>query len=349
MKLLICTQAVDENDPALGFFVSWIKTFAAACESVHVVCLREGKHALPDNVQVHSLGKERGVSRLTYLARFYYFALRYLFQYDAVFVHMNPEYAILGWPIWKLTGKRRVLWYAHKSTPVRLRIGSRLVDAICTPTPEGFRLKRTHLQVTGHGIDLSHFAASRQPAPEFLRLVSVGRISRSKGIHVILETLPDLPKNGVPYQLLVIGGTYTRDDERYAEELHAFVETYDLTSVTFMGPRPAAEIPMLLSRSDVLVHPSTTGSLDKVVLEAMAAGCVVISSNDATRPILAKIQADCAVEEPRPDLFLRAIKNIYSLGTDGRQDIGEKGRAIVAAEHALPQLIGRLVCILKNK
>lgn len=349
MKLLICTQAVDENDPALGFFVSWIKTFAAACESVHVVCLREGKHTLPNNVHIHSLGKERSVSRLTYLARFYFLALRYLFQYDAVFIHMNPEYAILGWPIWKLMRKRRVLWYAHKSTPVRLRIGSRLVDAICTPTPEGFRLNRSPLHVTGHGINLSNFTASRQPATEFLRLVSIGRISRSKGIQVILETLPDLPKNGVPYQLLVIGAPLTRDDERYAKELHAYVDAHNLTSVTFMGARPAAEIPLLLSRSDVVLHPSTTGSLDKVVLEAMAAGCVVISSNDSARPILAKINAHCAVEEPRADLFLRAIKNIYSLGRDGRQDIGEKGRAIVAAEHALPQLIERLVCILKNK
>jgi glycosyltransferase involved in cell wall biosynthesis len=349
MRLLICTQAMDSEDPALGFFHHWVLEFAKHAEGIEVLCLREGKHDLPAHVHVHSLGKERGVSRLTYLIRFYFFSLRYLFRYDSVFVHMNPEYAILGWPLWKLAGKKRVLWYAHKSTPIRLRLGSRLVHTICTASPESFRLKRSHLVVTGHGIDVSLFSIPRLPAPDFLRLCVLGRISRSKGIHVILEALTDLPKNGVPYQLMIVGAPMTRDDERYQKELQQYIEAYNLRSVTCMGAQPTTAIPLLLSRFDILVHPSTTGSLDKVILEAMAAECVVISSNDAARPILAKIHPDCVVAEPRAELFVRALKNIYSLGKDGRHSLGEKGRAIVAAEHALPNLIDQLVGILKNQ
>src|SRR3989344_3692203 len=57
MRLLICTQAADQDDPVLGFFHEWIAGLAKQFESVEVVCLKEGRHALPANVSVHSLGK----------------------------------------------------------------------------------------------------------------------------------------------------------------------------------------------------------------------------------------------------------------------------------------------------
>jgi len=58
MKLLVVTQVVDTEDPVLGFFVRWVEELAKHVESVEVICLREGKHMLPVNVHVHSLGKE---------------------------------------------------------------------------------------------------------------------------------------------------------------------------------------------------------------------------------------------------------------------------------------------------
>ena len=63
MKLLLVTQKVDEDDEVLGFMHRWIEEFAKHCEKVIVVCLREGSHSLPDNVEVHSLGKEREIPR----------------------------------------------------------------------------------------------------------------------------------------------------------------------------------------------------------------------------------------------------------------------------------------------
>ena len=71
MKLLILTQKVDKNDDVLGFFHGWILEFAKNYEKVTVICLYEGKHDLPENVKVLSLGKERGVSKLKYILNFY--------------------------------------------------------------------------------------------------------------------------------------------------------------------------------------------------------------------------------------------------------------------------------------
>jgi len=76
MKLLICTQMIDKNDPILGFFHRWVEEFAKHFEHIHVICLKEGQHTLPQNVTVHSLGKEGGESRIKYVIRFYRFFSR---------------------------------------------------------------------------------------------------------------------------------------------------------------------------------------------------------------------------------------------------------------------------------
>jgi len=73
MKLLIITQIVDRDDAILGFFHRWIEEFAKHCEQITVICLKEGKHNLPKNVQVLSLGKEDGASKVRYLFNFYRF------------------------------------------------------------------------------------------------------------------------------------------------------------------------------------------------------------------------------------------------------------------------------------
>src|ERR1041385_8548279 len=114
MRLLVTTQAVDLNDPVLGFFHRWIEELAKHYEHVHVICLKEGEQRLPSNVSVHSLGKEQGRSRVKYLVLFYRYIWTLRNEYDAVFVHMNQEYVLLGWKLWFLLGKRIVLWRNHK-------------------------------------------------------------------------------------------------------------------------------------------------------------------------------------------------------------------------------------------
>src|ERR1700727_851881 len=122
MNLLIVTQAVDLDDPILGFFHRWIADIARGCDRVHVICLKEGRHDLPENVFVHSLGKENGRSRSKYARRFYRYIRMYRDEYDAVFVHMNEEYVLLGAPLWRLWGKRIVLWRNHKMGSWRTNI-----------------------------------------------------------------------------------------------------------------------------------------------------------------------------------------------------------------------------------
>ncbi len=349
MKLLICTQAVDQRDPVLGFFHRWLVAFAKHCDSVLVLCLREGLHQLPANVRVLSLGKEKGKSRIKHLRRFIYYVVRNVFQYDSVFVHMNPEYVLMGRWLWKMMRKRTVLWYTHKSVTLKLRLASRMADAICTASPESFRLKRRNVIVTGHGIDTEVFAVPRAKTVDFLRIVTVGRISRSKGTHIMLETAALLPRNGVPYRLTIVGAPVTRDDERYYDELLQQIEILHLQEfVGFAGPKDSSEIPAILAKSDVFLHASDTGSLDKAMLEAMAAGCIVLSSSDAAETILGAGHDSLFIQRNDPGSFAVALQYVYQMGEDRRAEIGERLRREVVEHHSLDTLIEKLVWILKK-
>lgn len=131
MNLLILTQKVDRDDPILGFFHRWIEEFSNHCDKVTVICLSLGKYDLPKNVKVLSLGKEEQLrkrpdlgnfkrsvlgeqlNRLKYIWHFYKYIWQERKNYDSVFVHMNQEYVLLGGLIWKLFGKKVMLWRNH--------------------------------------------------------------------------------------------------------------------------------------------------------------------------------------------------------------------------------------------
>ncbi|HLD63513.1 MAG TPA: hypothetical protein VI913_01320, partial [Candidatus Peribacteraceae bacterium] len=121
MRLLIVTQAIDLNDPVLGFFHRWVEEFAKHCDHVHVIAQREGVHLLAGKVTVHSLGKEKRVSKLGQIFRFWKLIWTLRDKYDVVFVHMIPWWMVLGAPMWMFLRKRRYLWYEHRQVTLKLR------------------------------------------------------------------------------------------------------------------------------------------------------------------------------------------------------------------------------------
>jgi glycosyltransferase involved in cell wall biosynthesis len=272
MKLLIVTQVIDTKDPVLGFFVRWVEEFAKHIERVEVICLKEGAHNLPANVRVHSLGKEKGVSRATYIFNFYRYIWSLRHDYDAVFVHMNPEYVILGGLLWRLWGKRISLWYTHKSVNIKLRLATLLAHAIFTASKESFRLQSNKVRVMGHGIDTNFFTPDLQVSRGDWYL-SVGRLMPSKDHRMAIVEARDDGK-----KLRIAGeGPELKNLEVYARSLDAQVE--------FLGGLSQTALRDEYRRANLLIHTSKTGSLDKVVLEALACGLPVHTHDPALKEI----------------------------------------------------------------
>ena len=188
MKLLIITQKVSKADSNLGFLHNWIIEFSRNCESVIVICLEKGGYDFPSNVRVLSLGKEHTKSRISYLYNFFTYIISERKNYDAVFVHMNQLYVLLGAIFWKLWSKKIALWYTHKSVTVSLRLAEKMTDIIFTASKESFRIRSKKVFVMGHGIETSLFEKSKtRESKDVLSIVTVGRISRSKHILDIIK------------------------------------------------------------------------------------------------------------------------------------------------------------------
>jgi glycosyltransferase involved in cell wall biosynthesis len=283
MKLLIVTQAVDENHQNLGFFVRWIRAFAAECEHVTVLANEVGRYELPKNVTVLSMGKERGVSRLWRYVTFLTTILGFSNEYDTVFCHMNPEYVLAGGWWWRLTGKRVGLWYVHGSVSLRLRAALSLVDVVCTANAESFGIKSPKVRVVGHGIDTDYFTSGyRLPHKEKLVIVA-GRMAPSKQPKLIAEALVSA-RERVPVRATFIGGPMIAEDKVYQTEFEAQVK--DVEYIKYVGPQPHTFVRDAVSAGDMFINVSRTQSLDKAVLEAMASGTIPLTTNRAFRAML---------------------------------------------------------------
>lgn len=291
VKLLIVTQAVDTEDPALGFFVRWVEEFAKHAERIEVICLKEGKHdSLPANVRVHSLGKEnppRLWRRLRYAIRFKLLAWRLRHDYDAVFVHMNSEYVVLAGILWRLLGKHIGLWYVHRNVDLKLRIAAILTNDIFTASREGFRLATTKLHIVGHGIDTAAFRAPIRPLGTPVRIVSVGRITPIKNLGTLIEAIALLRDRGIDTTATLIGAPVHPSDQVYLESLQELAEERHVSDrVIFAGSVPHAQMAKEYGTFDMSVNLCPTGGLDKAVLESMAAGLLVFVSNQGFTELL---------------------------------------------------------------
>ena len=344
MKLLILTQKIDQNDDVLGFMHGWIAEFAKHCEQVTAIGLSVGAHDLPKNVRVFSLGKESGASRLKYVWNFYQLIFRERKNYDAVFVHMNPEYVILGGIPWKIMGKKIGLWYTHKQVDWHLRLATHGADVIFTASPESFRLETPKCQVVGHGIDTGRFGSIKRFSDGIFRILSIGRLSRSKGYGTLFRACEILKNENSFIEVRIVGAPITEDDRVYVGELSSEIMRQGLEKkVLLVGAAPNQEIESHLATADLFVNMSTTGSLDKAVLEAMAAGVPVLTSNEGLRSTLAEFERTCMFKEGDEKDFAEHIRTFVAMSEEERRKLGRQLRDIVEKSHNLKMLIPRIV------
>lgn len=292
MKLLVCTQAIDVDHPILGFFHGWVLEFAKHSEVVHVICLEVGRHTLPENVIIHSLGKEAGKSRLTYLWRFYtvFGKLFFTRQVDHVFYHMGAIYNILGAPFFfvrKLYGVKFYWWKTHGLLNTQGKIALSFTDLVFTAGSKSFPYKTHKLVVVGHAIDTEKFTyASKNDNHTILKALIVGRITPIKEIEVAIKAIVGLAKKGTPLHLDIIG---TDTDMTYRHQLEALIAENTVTGlVHFVGSKTQTELIDSYHEADFLFHPASQAGFDKVVLEAMSSGVIPLTSIASFEPILSE-------------------------------------------------------------
>lgn len=329
MKLLVVTQAADLDHPILGFFHRWLEEFIAQGTQLTVIAQQAGRTTV--DAHILSLNKEKGAGKPAQILRFWRLIIAERAQYDAVLVHMTPIWVVLGWPVWSLLGKKVFLWYEVRRGGRLLTLAERLCARIFSATPEGMPWVSSKQEVVGHGIDTQQFAPAGARDPKLV--ATVGRVTPIKHLPQVVEAFAALPSD---MRLRIAGDAFTDADKREKEAVLTTAETLGVCSRIELGFLSHRELPALLSRTTLFLHASR-GGLDKALLEAMACGCLVVTTSEAAVALLPE-----ACRAAPETLGAKALA-LITLSEPERETLSASLRRTVVERHGLPRLVTALL------
>ena len=340
MKLLIITQKVDLDDSNLGFFHKWVEKFAENLDKVYVVCLSQGRYNLPKNVEVYSLGKEKGYSKIRQLWRLEKFILRNIRNVDGIFIHMCPIYAIAICPLAKIFRKKIYLWHNHQVGTLITRLAIKIDDKVFYTSPFSFAAQFKKSKIMPAGIDTEIFKRNYDIQKKNNSILFLGRISRIKNFDVLIETVKLLDKQGIPFLLNVVGAP-VGTDKKYFEKIKQMSKLLEASrKIRFWGSVPNYKTPVVYNQNQIFANLTPSGSFDKTILEAMACETLVIVSNKSFKNILPD---ELVFKERNIKDLENKIVNIFNMSDETRKSLALKLREYVVQNHDIDILIKKLI------
>ncbi len=345
MKLLMITRKVDQGDALAGFTYNWVKKLGSNLDELYVITWQKSyDQGLPENIHLRSLPN----SKLLKIFVLQYYLFKFIFRVDGLFCHMNPEYTLLSAWLFRLFNKRVVSWYTHRKISWKRRLVEIFATQIVTASNLSFRQPwfPKKIKIIGHGIDTDYFRPSGDKNEnEYFEILSVGRISPTKKYELILQALAAL--NNQKIRLKIIGDVILDSQKKYLENLKEMVTAMGLNDqVEFLGWIANKDTLTYYQQANLFINMSGTGSVDKVVLEAMSCGVMVLTGNEAFQEVLSK---DFLVDINQSDQLADKIRWIIGLTPPAVSAYAESLRKEVIDNHNLDKLAVRIISQFNGK
>jgi len=148
----------------------------------------------------------------------------------------------------------------------------------------------------------------------------VGRINQRKGVDYLIDAIPKVLQNVKNIRFLLVGSGNTVFYKQRARELG--IEKY----INFVGHVSHKEVSKYYASADIFILPSLYEGMPFVVLEAMAAGKPVISTNITGIPDIINNGHTGFLIDPKD---VKAIVNriiILAKNEKLRENLGNNGR-----------------------
>ena len=174
-----------------------------------------------------------------------------------------------------------------------------LVDAITVNSKEGYdyytKMGFNVVQIP-NAIDLN--LIPKKSTKQFKnQLIFAGRLSKEKGIEILLETASQLPDN---YHLLIAGSGPLEEKVRKLSN--------EKTNVHYLGYQSKQNMLSLIRGSDLLIQPSLEEGISSTLLEAMACGtCILGSDIEGISEVIENNKTGLLVEPNNSDELLNKI------------------------------------------
>jgi glycosyltransferase involved in cell wall biosynthesis len=321
----------------------WIEALARKPSVAHatVLALRTGRYELPGVGNVHQFGRS---NRLAGLAAFYRAVARSLRpRPDFFFIHQGGPYPVLLLPFKLFLGIPIIHWKAHPVINPGMAFYARWCDdLIFTSARAAFPMDLPKVRVVGQGVDTEFFRV--EDRPPLGDLIGVGRITPIKGIDQMIRAVAHANRSyGTTYRFNVYGPTLP-GTETYAASLDDLIDRLGARDwVTLHGPVLQEHLPTIYNGHRASLNFSD-GAIDRSVVEAMACGLPIISTNDSVTEIMP------------PDLRPVLITDKQSTGSQARTihellqkpeaeivRLGQRMRALVVTNHSIDPLVDRIL------
>jgi glycosyltransferase involved in cell wall biosynthesis len=237
--------------------------------------------------------------------------------------------------------RARYLYLRFLQRPAYL-VWLRHIDRIITPSEyfaEAVRRDAGKVPITVLANGIEDPPDADRPYPDPYQIVYVGRLTRVKGVHVLIEAVRRLHLQGVKVRLSVVGD----GDERPALEQTA-AELITAGAVRFHGWRGQDSVAELVSSAAAVVIPSLwPENFPTVALETLQLGRPLIASRVGGLPEL--VGDDNGVLVPPGDPQRLAVALASVLGDERRQAELGRGSLARAARFGIGQFLdGLLAC-----
>ena len=195
-----------------------------------------------------------------------------------------------------------------------------------------------HVEALTNGVDTVTFRRSGAPEPNRrterpARLIAPRRLFEKNGVEYFVRALPHIAEH-VAVEALIVGDGPERDRlEALARELGVS------DRVRFLGARPHAEMPRLLSSCDLAVFPSLMEATSVAALEAMACELPVAATNVGGLPEIVDDSVGGLCEPADPVSLARLVTRLLSGGR--LPDLGAEARRRVVSQWSNERLADR--------
>lgn len=172
----------------------------------------------------------------------------------------------------------------------------------------------------------------------------MSRIHNSKGCDIFVEAFVQCAQEFASVHAVMAGP----DEEKLIGQLLAKVGAARLLErFHYLGILAHDDKAAVLKRSDCFVLPTLSEGMSMALLEALAAGCAVITTPGAYFDVIAKSGAGIIVDRS-VDAIAKSMNRVCSMGRRQLAEMGERGRRLVQESYSWPSIARRYVDVCQR-
>lgn len=186
--------------------------------------------------------------------------------------------------------------------------------------------RENHAMLPGSGVNLDEHPFAVYPSEEDgIVFLTVIRMIEYKGIREYLEAVPVIHKRHPDVRFLLVG---EYEEDVRAEYEPKIKELEEKEMLCYLGHRD--DVPALMARSHVIVHPSYSEGIANVLLEGAACGRPLLASDiSGCRETMIEGESGFSFTVRSADALVEAIERMLRLSAKEREAMGIAGRAWV--------------------